>query len=37
MLAQNPGLPPDWQQWLANDGNRVVRHFLSETFTETEK
>ena len=37
MLAQNPGLPPDWQEWLANDGNRVVRHFLSETFPETEK
>ena len=37
MLAQNPGLPPDWQQWLANDGNRIVRHFLSETFPETEE
>jgi hypothetical protein len=37
MLAQNPGLPPDWQQWLANDGNRVVRHLLSETFPETEE
>ena len=36
MLAQNPGLPPDWQQWLAQDGNRIVRHFLAQTFPESQ-